>query len=173
MKAQELMTPSPACCTPEDTVQDAARLMQECDCGLIPVVEDRESHRIVGTITDRDIAVRAAARGMGPDTRVRDVMSTNPSYTSVDAEVSEVERIMSDRQVRRVPVVDGDRRVVGIIAQADLARAVSRSPQVSEREVHRVVERISQPSESSGSRGAGRSAERSTERGSERDQPRL
>ena len=74
MKAGELMSAKPACCTPEDTVLKAAQLMREHDCGCIPVVEDEESNRAVGVITDRDIACRCTADGKGPETLVKDVM---------------------------------------------------------------------------------------------------
>ena len=144
MQARELMTENPSCCTPDDTVQHAAKLMAEHDCGCIPVVEDQQSKRIIGTITDRDIACRCMAEARGADTPVGDVMSANPSCCSADDDVRDVERIMADRQVRRVPVVDGSGCCIGIIAQADLARAEDRG--VSESEVGRVVERVSEPS---------------------------
>jgi CBS domain-containing protein len=145
MKARELMTAQPACCTPEETVGDAARLMREHDCGCIPVVEDKETERLVGVITDRDIACRCAAEDMGPDTPVSEVMSRDPKCCGPDDDVDRVERIMAETQVRRVPVVDERGRALGIIAQADLAlnqRAASES------EVGRIVERISEPAHS-------------------------
>ncbi len=153
MKARELMSAQPACCTPNDTVQEAARLMRECDCGCIPVVEDKESNRLVGVITDRDIACRCTAEGKGPKTPVREAMSHDPKSCRPDDDIEAVERIMADDQVRRVPVMDDRGRCVGIIAQADLAlnaRAATDS------EVGRVVERISEPAHSSGSAPTGR-----------------
>ncbi|HEU4586608.1 MAG TPA: CBS domain-containing protein [Gemmatimonadaceae bacterium] len=146
-----MMTSNPACVTPEESARDAARLMKENDCGLIPVVESRESMRLVGVITDRDIAVRLVGDGKGADTKVSEVMSRDPSCASPDTDVGEVERIMSERQVRRVPIVDSAGRLEGIVAQADLA--LSDSAGVSDREVARTVERISEPSTTS-SRGA-------------------
>lgn len=143
MKAQEIMTANPACCTPDDTVQEAARLMQERDCGCLPVVEDQESKRLVGVVTDRDLACRCLAEGRGADTRVEEVMSTDPSCCAPESEVEEVERVMAERQVRRVPVIDTQGCCVGMVAQADLARREDRG--VSDREVGRVVERISEP----------------------------
>jgi CBS domain-containing protein len=142
MKAREIMTEDPACCTPEDTVQDAARLMVEADCGCVPVVDDPRERHLVGVVTDRDIAARAVARGSGPETRVREVMSSDPECCTPDSDVHEVERIMADRQVRRVPVVDGDGCCVGMVAQADLARAEGA---VDDHQVRRIVERISEP----------------------------
>jgi CBS domain-containing protein len=142
MKARELMTADPTCCTPEATIQQAAQLMRDHDCGCIPVVEDEQSKRLVGVITDRDITVRCIAEGKGPQTRVKDAISPNPTCCAPDDDVETVERIMSGEQVRRVPVVDQRGSCVGMIAQADLAlnhRAAS------ETEVGKVVERISEP----------------------------
>lgn len=145
MKAQDLMTSSPACCTPDYSVQDAVRLMEEKNCGLIPVVEDEKSARLVGVITDRDIALRGVGRGLGADTPVGELMSTEISCCSPDDDLSQVERIMQDRQVRRVPVVDDDGRCLGIIAQADLAFHEGRG--TTPEEIGRVVEKISEPTD--------------------------
>ena len=141
MKAQELMTKSPACCTPESSVREAAQLMLEHDCGCIAVVE-KDSMRLTGVVTDRDIACRCIAQGGGPETRVKEVMSTDPRSCHPEDDVAAVEQIMMQAQVRRVPVVDGRGDCVGMIAQADLA---VRDREVSEGELGRVVERISEP----------------------------
>jgi CBS domain-containing protein len=154
MKAQDIMTSSPACCLPDDTAQQAAGLMAECDCGVIPVVEDKRSMRLVGAVTDRDLAVRGLAQGRGADAKVRDLMTTNPSCCRPSDDVKDVERVMSERQVRRVPVVDDAGCCLGVIAQADLARAAEQKGGVSDREVARVVERISEPVARSSSRTA-------------------
>jgi CBS domain-containing protein len=148
MKAREIMTTNPACCTPDDTVQEAARLMAECDCGLVPVVDDTRTMRLVGVVTDRDLAVRALAKGRGAETRVRDVMTSSPRCCGPDDDVRDVERAMADNQVRRVPIIDERGHCVGVVAQADLARAADRREGVSDREVARVVEKISEPSRS-------------------------
>ena len=147
MEAQEIMTRDPACCTPDHTVQDAARMMQDHDCGCIPVVDD--ARRLVGVITDRDLACRCLAAGLGPDTSVAEVMSLSPSCCAPDDDVQYVERIMEERQVRRVPVIDRHGECVGMVSQADVVRAAERSPQVSDREVARMVERVSAPSATS------------------------
>jgi CBS domain-containing protein len=146
MQVRKMMTSNPACVTPEESAREAARLMKEHDCGLIPVVESRDSRRLVGVITDRDIAVRLVGEGKGGDTKVSDVMSRDPSCASPDTDIGEVERIMSERQVRRVPIVDSAGRLEGIVAQADLA--LSDNSGVSDKEVARTVERISEPSTS-------------------------
>jgi CBS domain-containing protein len=140
MKARELMTSNPACCTPQDSVQRAAELMAQNDCGAIPVVADMDSHRLVGVVTDRDVTLRATSCGCGPDTPVADVMSSNPRCCGPDDELSAVERVMADAQVRRVPIVDDGGCCVGMIAQADLACDEAHA---SDHEVRRVVESIS------------------------------
>ena len=140
MKAKELMTTNPACCTPDSTAQQVAQLMEENDCGCIPVVEDAESKFLVGVVTDRDIALRGVARGRSPETPVRDLMSTDVSAVKPDDDLKAVEELMADLQVRRVPVVDEDGCCIGIIAQADLALEDGESDGV----VGHVVEKISE-----------------------------
>ena len=143
MKARELMTAAPCCCSPEDSIQQVAKLMLEHDCGSVPVVE---GNHVIGIVTDRDLAVRALADGMSAGTRVRNVMTVAPECCSENSDVREVERVMSDRQVRRVPIVNADGGVVGIIAQADIARAAATGSRVSEEEVAETVASISAPS---------------------------
>lgn len=145
MKAEEIMTANPACCTPDDTVERAAALMEENDCGCIPVVEDQETRKLAGVVTDRDIALRGVGRGHDASTPVRELMSSDVSCCTPDSDIEEAERIMEERQVRRVPVIDEAGCCVGMIAQADLVRAAD--PEVSDREVGRVVERISGPTD--------------------------
>lgn len=143
MKAQELMTTNPVCCTASDTAADVARLMADNDCGCIPVVSDESSRRVEGVVTDRDIALRGVARGKGPSTQVRELMSSDVSCCGPESEIEEVESIMAERQVRRVPVVDESGCCMGMIAQADLAREEGR--RVDPQEVAEVVDRISRP----------------------------
>lgn len=154
MKAQDIMTRDPVCCTPTDTVQQAARLLQEYDCGCLPVVEDQQSRRLVGIITDRDITCRSVARGWSADTSVEAVMSPNPVCCSPEADVREVERIMVERQVRRVPIENAEKSCIGIIAQADIALAEDRG--LSDKEVGRLVEQISRPAQPLGSEAGAR-----------------
>src|SRR5215210_7291818 len=136
------MTPDPACCTPKATAREAATLMRDNDCGSIPVVESRPGNRLVGTVTDRDLAIRGLAEGLGPDTRVEELMTDNPTSCRPEDEVEDVRQVMIQRQVRRVPVVDGDGGLVGIVAMADIAREDGAA---SDREVGRIVEAISEP----------------------------
>lgn len=153
MKAADLMTPSPACCSPDDTAQAIAQKMLDSDCGCIPVVDERDSNRLVGVVTDRDLACRCLALGLGPDTKASEIMSRDVGCCPPDADAKDVERVMTDRQVRRVPIVDERGAVVGIVAQADLARAAKRDL-VSDREVGIVLEQISEPSRSASGNGA-------------------
>jgi CBS domain-containing protein len=136
------MTPDPACCTPESTAQEAALLMKEHDCGAIPVVEPRESRRLAGIVTDRDLAIRGLAAGKGPENPVRELMTEAPVTCNPDDEVEIVREVMVARLVRRVPVVDENGNVVGIVAQADIAREEGAA---SDQEVGRIVEAISNP----------------------------
>ncbi|HEU5051151.1 MAG TPA: CBS domain-containing protein [Gemmatimonadales bacterium] len=141
MKASELMTPDPACITPGDSVQAAARLMGSYNVGSLPVVEGGDNKRLVGIITDRDVAIGAVAEGR-MDATVADVMTPNPRTVHEEDDASRVEEIMAEEQVRRVPVVNERGAVVGMIAQADLALAENG---ISDRTVGRVVEKISEP----------------------------
>ena len=142
MKAQDLMTTEPACCTPESTAREAARLMREHDCGCIPVVEG-DSKQLVGVVTDRDIACRCVAEGGGADTPVREIMTRDPQSCHPEDDVVAVEQIMMQALIRRVPVVDAKGSCIGMIAQADLAL---NDEAASDSEIGRVVERISEPS---------------------------
>src|SRR3712207_6806396 len=118
MRVGEVMTRDVRLIEPTQTIQDAARLMAELDAGIMPV---READRLVGMITDRDIAVRAVAEGRGPDTPVREVMTEDVKYCYEDDDTEDVARNMADIQVRRLPVLTRDKRLVGIISLGDMA----------------------------------------------------
>jgi CBS domain-containing protein len=120
MRVRDAMTPDVQLCTPEDTLRDAAEAMAALNCGLLPVTED---DRLVGMISDRDIAIRGIAMGRGPDARIRDVMTADVKYCFEDQDLEEVSANMGDIQVRRLPVLDRDKRLIGIIALGDIARA--------------------------------------------------
>src|SRR4029077_9156241 len=105
--------------SPKESIRDAARTMAKIDGGALPV---SENDRLVGVITDRKIAVRAVAEGKAPTTKVRDVMSDEVLYCFDDQDLDEVARNMADMKVRRLPVVNRDKRLVGIISFGDLAR---------------------------------------------------
>ena len=143
MRAKEIMTTNPRCVSATDKVGAVAKLMREADCGSIPVVDDATG-KVVGIITDRDLAVRVLGRDRDGDTNVTDVMTGYPYSARPDDDLRHIEKLMVERQVRRVPIVDADGRCVGIISQGDIARAALASPDlVSDREVAVVVERIS------------------------------
>ena len=142
MRVSQIMTPDPACCTPDSTAKDAALLMKEHDCGSIPVVERLETLRLLGILTDRDLAIRGLAAGKGPNTPVREVMTNDPISAAPGDEVEIVREVTVAQQVRRVPVVDENGGVVGIVAQADLALEDGAA---SDQEVGRIVEAISDP----------------------------
>jgi CBS domain-containing protein len=139
MQAKDVMRVDPAVVTPADTVEMAAQAMLERDCGALPVVADADTRRVIGIVTDRDIAIRGVARGKGPTTRVSEVMTRSVTRCPENADIADVERTMADRQIRRVVIVDNDESCVGIVSQADIARAAKKS------DVAAVVERISEP----------------------------
>lgn len=147
MKARDLMTPDPAQVTTSDSLQRVSQLMIEHDCGCIPVVTAADQRSVVGVVTDRDIAVRAVAEGRPHTTLISEIMTTNPDTVGPDDDLSRVERLMSDRQIRRVVVVDDAGACVGIIAQADLARNAKRKQEPSPKEMVDVLEKISRPGE--------------------------
>lgn len=120
MKASDAMTPEVQLCTPDDTLKDAAEAMMVLNVGLLPVTD---SDRLVGMITDRDIAVRGVARGRGPETPVRDVMTADVKYCFEDQDLDEVTQNMGEIQLRRLPVVNKEKQLVGIIALGDIARS--------------------------------------------------
>ena len=142
MRINDIMTPNPAVVTPDTTAREAAVLMRERDCGAIPVVDTREGRRPIGMVTDRDLAVRGLADGRGPDTPVRELMTERTHAARADDEIETVRQVMMQQKVRRVPVTDADGAIIGIVAQADLAR---HDEAVSDRELGKVVEAISEP----------------------------
>ena len=121
MRIRDVMSRDVKLASPNDTVQHAAELMAEIDAGSIPVGED---DRIVGILTDRDIALRAVARGKAPDQcRVRDIMSSEIKYVYEDESVEDLARNMGELRIRRLPVLNRDKRLVGIVSLGDLAQA--------------------------------------------------
>jgi CBS domain-containing protein len=141
MKAQDIMSRNPTCVTPDTTLADAARLMKDENIGIVPVVESTNSRRLVGVITDRDIAIRAVAEGRdGVTTSVGHVMSANVRTTTADESVDDVMQLMGSEQVRRVPVVDDRGVLVGIISQADIVLNAK-----DDRRAEKTVEQISKP----------------------------
>ena len=119
MRVSEAMTRQVRVANPGQTIRDAAKIMAEIDAGAVPV---GENDRLVGMITDRDITIRAVAAGKGPDTPVREVMSKEVKYCFEDEDLGDVAENMADIQMRRLPVVDREKRLVGIVSLGDIAQ---------------------------------------------------
>lgn len=125
MRVSECMTRQVTIASPQETICEAARMMAACDSGLLPV---GANDRLVGVITDRDIAVRGVGEGKAPDTKIRDVMSAEVRYCYEDQDIASVLRNMGELQVRRLPVLSRDKRLVGIVSLSDLAANGAATP---------------------------------------------
>jgi CBS domain-containing protein len=119
MRVSEAMTRDVKICTPGQTIREVAKTMAEIDAGAVPV---GENDRLIGMITDRDIAIRGVAQGKGPDTPVREIMSEHVHYCYDDQELDQVAEEMAGVRVRRLPVVNREKRLVGILSLGDVAR---------------------------------------------------
>jgi CBS domain-containing protein len=140
-RGQDIMAKNPTTVTPDTPVREAARLMKTEDVGILPVVESSGSKRLVGLVTDRDIAIRVVAEGQdATQTRVQDAMSANPKTCKASDDVDDVMDVMAREQVRRIPIVDDRGTLVGIVAQADIVREAR-----DDKKAERTVERISEP----------------------------
>jgi len=127
------MTKKPICCLPEDSVVTAAKLMKVKDIGSIPVVQNELTRKLVGIVTDRDLALEIVAEGRDPlATKVADVMTHGMVTCHPEDDLQVVLDAMAERQLRRIPVVDHENRIVGIIAQADVATRINRPEQTAE-----------------------------------------
>jgi CBS domain-containing protein len=129
MKISDAMTRDVRMVRPDQSIREAAQLMAELDIGALPV---QDNDRLVGMITDRDIAVRAVAEGKGADTKVRDAMTNEIKYCYEDQTVEEVTRNMGEQRIRRLPVMDRDKRLVGILSLGDLATEESSADEAGE-----------------------------------------
>jgi CBS domain-containing protein len=118
MKISSVMSRDVQVCAPDASLRDAAALMKKIDTGVLPVAE---KDRLVGMITDRDIAIRGIADGKGPDAKVRDAMSHEVKYCFDDEDVAHVAKNMAELQVRRLPVMNREKRLIGIVSLSDLA----------------------------------------------------
>ena len=139
-RCKDVMTPEPVVCEPGESVAGAARIMKQQDVGSVPVVESQSSKRLVGIVTDRDLVVKVLAGGQSVDrATVQDAMTPNPASCREDDDIEQAMATMKERQVRRMPVVDAGGRLVGIIAQADVATRINRDARTGE-----LVEAISE-----------------------------
>lgn len=140
-KCSEVMTREPACCEPGDSITKVASIMKREDVGSVPVVDSREDKKLIGMVTDRDLVVRVLAEGTAVErATVRDAMTSHPVSCVEGDDVRKAVEAMADRQVRRMPIVDEQGRLTGIIAQADVATRVNRDETTGE-----LVEAISEP----------------------------
>ena len=119
MMIRDVMSRDAKLTSPDDTLRHAAQLMKEGDCGVLPVAD---GDRLCGMITDRDIAIRGIAEGKGPDTKVREAMTQEVMYCFEDEDSHHICQNMADIQVRRLPVMNRDKRLIGIVSLSDLAR---------------------------------------------------
>ena len=136
MKVRDVMTRDVQTVRPDQRVQEAASFMLSADAGSIPVTE---GERLIGMITDRDIAVRGVAKGHGPDTPVRELMSNDMVCAREDDDVEQAASRMSEAQVRRLPVIDDQERLCGIVSLGDLSR------ETEGESAHQALEGVSQP----------------------------
>lgn len=138
----EIMTKDPVCCLPEDTADKAAQLMKKEDVGPVPVIESQQNNKLIGILTDRDLVIKVVAEGRDPKTtRIEDVMTRNPVTCRAEDDLQKAFKAMEEHQVRRIPVVDSSDRILGIIAQADVATRVGEPMKTAE-----VVKEISKSS---------------------------
>jgi len=136
MKVSEVMTRDVQTVRPDEPVQQAASFMLSADAGSIPVTD---GERLIGMITDRDIAVRGVAKGYGPETPVRELMTDDIVAARTDDDIQEVASRMSQAQVRRLPVIDENERLCGIVSLGDLAR------ETNDESAHQALEGVSEP----------------------------
>lgn len=143
MRARDLMTSMPTVITADDSIPRSAEVMRNLDVGMLPVVDDLSHQRLIGVITDRDIVVRCLADKGKEECQVRDHMSTSPLvFVGASASLDEITLQMERYKVRRIPVVDADMRVIGLVTQADLARRIGpQHPEI----IEEIIERISTP----------------------------
>lgn len=144
MNVKDVMTSEPTCCTPDTSLVEVAQMMVECDCGEIPVVDSQADRRPVGVITDRDIVIRTIADNINPlDRKASDCMSKPVVTVTADSDLSECCDLMESNKIRRIPVIDAEGRLIGIVAQADIALSAGR------RATAELVKDVSQPGNSS------------------------
>ena len=139
-KCNEVMTKNPVCCLPDDLVTKAAKLMKSEHIGSVPVIENEQTKKLVGIVTDRDLALKVVAEGLdAKSTKVETVMTRKVVTCHAEDDLQKAVDAMSDNQLRRIPIVDADNQILGIIAQADVATRVDQPEKTAE-----MVKEISQ-----------------------------
>ncbi|PKN94026.1 MAG: CBS domain-containing protein [Chloroflexi bacterium HGW-Chloroflexi-6] len=139
-KCSEVMTKEPVCCLPEDTVAKVAQLMQRDNIGSIPVIDNDKTQKLVGIVTDRDLVLKIIAKGQdAKTTKVETVMTRQVVTCLAEDDLQKALDAMAEHQLRRIPIVDGGHKILGIIAQADVATRVNQPEKTAE-----MVKEISQ-----------------------------
>ena len=139
-KCNEVMTKTPVCCLPNDMVAKVAQLMKSKDIGPVPIIENEQTKKLVGIVTDRDLALKIVAKGhYAKSTKVETVMTRQVVTCRAEDDLQKALDAMAEHQLRRIPIVDNDNKIVGIIAQADVATRVDQPTKTAE-----VVKDISQ-----------------------------
>ncbi len=139
-KCDEVMTKNPVCCLPNDIVSKVAQLMKSKDIGPVPIIENEQTKKLVGVVTDRDLALKIVADGRDPKTtRAEEIMTRKVVTCHAEDDLQKALDSMSEHKLRRIPVVDNNNRIVGIIAQADVATRLNQPEKTAE-----VVKEISQ-----------------------------
>ena len=142
MRVKQVMTRDPSCCVPSDTAQKAATIMRDQDTGVIPVIENEQSQRIVGLVTDRDLCMNVVAEGRDPRTaRVEECMTTAVVACAPNDSMAKATELMKQNQIRRVPVVDEERKLIGIVSLADVVERGN----VKATETHETLKTVSAP----------------------------
>jgi CBS domain-containing protein len=142
MKLKDVMTENVEVVAPDTPLEEAARKMRELDVGVLPVCD---GERLVGMLSDRDLTIRATAEGRDPKTTpVRESMTPEVVYLFEDQEISEAEQLMSEKQIRRLTILNRDKRLVGIVSLGDLATKTDKT-----RAVGKTLEQVSEPNEQS------------------------
>ena len=132
-KCYEVMTKDPVCCLPNDSVAKTAALMKSEDIGSIPVIENEQTQKLVGIVTDRDLALKVVAEGRDPKTtKVETVMTHNVVTCRAEDDLQKALDAMAGHQLRRIPIVDNDNKILGIIAQADVATRANQPEKTAE-----------------------------------------
>ena len=162
MKVEEIMTKQVSTCMPSDTLNEAARIMWERDCGIVPIVEDGGTRRVVGVVTDRDACMAAYTQGHPlSEIRVEDVMCKEVTSCRGSADVHDAEQTMREAQVHRLPVVDDANHLLGVLSLVDIAREMGREleprhQEVTAEELGETLTAIRRPREIAASSGRGR-----------------
>jgi CBS domain-containing protein len=142
MKIQEVMTTSPKCCVPSDNAPKAARIMKDMDTGIVPVIEDEQNRRLIGVVTDRDLCLEVIAEGRDPHSvQVRMCMTPTLVCCTPDDDLQKALDLMRDNQVRRIPVVDQDGIIQGMVSMADVVQRAD----IPSNRTHEILKKVSEP----------------------------